>query len=162
MATALQPTAVTCPKCNGPVWDQKMGKFWGNGLRSNGKQKPRWECKNKECGGAVWEEKNVVSATPPKPSPAHANVPNQQLPPLLQNQEAEDAAELQSKIGDGRKEALDAVKAKHAFAMKHANEFVIKHIVPLYEAVEIGLTGDDCYKQAYTIFQTWEDKGLIE
>ena len=145
------------------MWDQQNGKFpWKPGT-------PIFKCRTKECataGGVIWEPKGgapIAKINPAKlPAPAHANKPDAELPPLLQNQESEDAAELASKVGTTREDALNELKAKHAFALKHAVEYVLKHVEPLYTEKKIGLTGDEVYKHAYTIFQTWEDKGLIE
>lgn len=145
---------IKCPKCGGNMIDERQNK------RTD--KSPDYTCANLTCTDKTGKYRTAIWADKPTAQLSGLQKPAEVQPPILRNAEAEDAAELAGKIGDGREEAINALKAKHAFAMKHANEFVIKHIVPLYTTVEIGLTGDDCYKQAYTIFQTWEDKGLIE
>ena len=51
--------APTCPKCNGPMWDNREGK-------TNPKQ-PDFKCKNKECGGAIWPPKDAQPSAQPEP-----------------------------------------------------------------------------------------------
>lgn len=50
-----------CPKCNGPMWDQKNGRFpWKPGT-------PIWKCRDKECakkGGVIWEPKGQGALLP--------------------------------------------------------------------------------------------------
>ncbi len=131
---------ILCPKCKGPMLDERQNK------RTD--KSPDYTCANMLCMDksgkyrtAIWAEKDT--------------------PPILKNAATEDAAELAGKIGPDP-EVLNAQKAKHALALKHAVEYTMKHIVPMYTEREIGMTGDEVYKHAYTIFQTWEDKGLIE
>jgi hypothetical protein len=58
-------------------------------------------------------------------------------------------------------EAIRAQKAKIAQAMKQSVQYVLDNIEPLYKGKEIGLTGDECYKHAYTIYRSWEERGLV-
>lgn len=150
--TAPAIAAPACPKCQGPVWDQKSSKFWGNGLTKNGKQKPRWECKNKECGGAMWDKETTIHAEIQKPNPAkapipsHSNVPNKDLPPLLQNAEAEDNAELAAKVG------VDLTKFSKDLALYTAlTEFVTQKIAPLY-GTEIGMSPESAVAAVATLY----------
>lgn len=108
------------------------------------------------------ENSNYPKPPVEKPVVYAASKPNAELPPLLQNAEAEDAAELAAKVGPTREEALRGLKGKHAIALRQAVQYVLQDIEPHYREKQIGLTGDEVYKHAYTIFQTWEDKGLIE
>jgi|SRR5215475_1785799 len=45
-----------CPECDGPMWDQRKSKWWGDGLGRSGKPKPVFKCKDKECDGVLWRE----------------------------------------------------------------------------------------------------------
>lgn len=49
-------TAPNCPKCKGPMWDNREGK-------TNPKQ-PDFKCKDKACGGAIWPQSDQPQAQP--------------------------------------------------------------------------------------------------
>jgi hypothetical protein len=154
-----------CPKCSGPCWDQKAGKFWGTGLFKSGKQKPRWECKNKECGGVLWDNEPTTTKAPtlqahPAKEPfSHANKPEKDLPPYLRDAETEDNAELASKIAPEKPNR--PLQRAYADAQKDAVKFVLDEVEPLFRNHEIGMTDDTVHKLAFELFKTWTDKGLI-
>lgn len=45
--------SVVCPKCGGPVWDNRPKKATGDFNPAA----PDFKCKNKECGGVIWPPK---------------------------------------------------------------------------------------------------------
>lgn len=141
MATALQPVEVSCPVCGGGMYDNRATK-------KNPKQ-PDFKCKRyKEgCEGVIWPPKFQKTGTVKSTSvvAATSNVPNQQLPALLQNQEAEDAAELQSKISPPEKPKLTKLYLE-------ATEFFLEKVVPLFEAKEIGLSDTAVVAGIATLF----------
>ncbi len=62
-----------CEKCGGQCWDESQGKFWNGGKNQQGKQKPRWKCKDKEgCGWVKYEAKT--------PAPSNADRGSQGQP----------------------------------------------------------------------------------
>lgn len=55
--------APSCPKCNGPMWDNRAKK-------TNPKA-PDFKCRDKEhCDGVIWPPKGGKAAPPPQPVPA--------------------------------------------------------------------------------------------
>jgi hypothetical protein len=92
---------------------------------------------------------NLDLAEAPKtngnPPVSASNVPNKDLPPLLQNQEAEDAAELQAKIGTVEKPKLTQLYLD-------ATTFVLDRIVPKFEEKEIGLSDTAVVAAIATLF----------
>lgn len=137
MATALSPVEVSCPVCGGQMYDNRATK-------KNPKQ-PDFKCKRyKEgCEGVIWPPKFVKGATKPVSA---SNVPDKQLPPFLQNAEAEDAAELQGKIGPVPE------KPKLTKLYLDATEFVLDKVVPKFEEKEIGLSDTAVVAAIATIF----------
>jgi hypothetical protein len=128
------------------MWDQKNGKFpWKQGT-------PIFKCKDKECatnGGVIWEPKGTQPATPPKsaPPPSFSNKPDSQIPPLLRDAEAEDAAALQQKIG------FDVRTIQKELALYQAlAEFVIRDIAPIYESGKVGLSPEAAAASVQTLF----------
>lgn len=108
--------ALACPKCSGAMWDNRIGK-------TNPKA-PDFKCKDKACDGVIWPPRGPKNGAPPA-SKSASSKPDAQLPPLLQNQEAEDAAELAGKIG--------AKKPTMREAYKQLTEWVISDIAPIYD-----------------------------
>lgn len=143
MTAAFVQVEPKCPQCGGYMWNQKGGKYpWKPGT-------PIWKCKDKECakaGGVIWEPKTVITTTVLGSQVTYAaNKPNAHLPPLLQNQEAEDAAELAGKIGPPEKPKLTKLYLD-------ATEFVLEKIVCLYEAKEIGVSDQAVAAMVATVF----------
>lgn len=50
-----------CPKCSGPMWDNRETK-------KNPRQ-PDYKCKNQSCGGAIWPAKGGAKEATPKREP---------------------------------------------------------------------------------------------
>ncbi len=47
--------APSCPKCQGPMWDNREGK--------RNPKAPDYKCKNKECDGVIWPPRSASLAT---------------------------------------------------------------------------------------------------
>ncbi len=45
-----------CPKCQGPMWDNRVGK--------RNPKAPDFKCKDKECDGVVWPPRDSASLAP--------------------------------------------------------------------------------------------------
>jgi hypothetical protein len=64
-------TAVpNCPKCQGPMWDNRVGK--------RNPKAPDFKCKDRECDGVVWPPrgaKPVAAAAPDAAGPVAAGMP---------------------------------------------------------------------------------------
>lgn len=52
-------------------------------------------------------------------------------------------------------------RALYATRMRQAVAYVLENIEPLFKARGIGLTGDEVYKHAYSIWAEWSRKGII-
>lgn len=50
---------MTCPKCNGPMWDNRNDK--------RNPKAPDFKCKNRECGNAIWEKPRAANGGAPAP-----------------------------------------------------------------------------------------------
>lgn len=55
MTTATQ-NEVSCPKCGGAMWDNRISK-------RNPKQ-PDFKCKQRSCDGVIWPPRNSANAAP--------------------------------------------------------------------------------------------------
>ncbi len=54
-----------CPKCEGPMWDNRVGK--------KNPKAPDFKCKDRECDGVIWPPRGVQpSAGAPAPEPSRA------------------------------------------------------------------------------------------
>ena len=61
-ATSVAPN---CPKCQGPMWDNRVGK--------RNPKAPDFKCKDKECDGVIWPPRGtapVAAAAPAQGTPA--------------------------------------------------------------------------------------------
>jgi hypothetical protein len=51
----------TCPRCEGPMWDNREGK--------RNPKAPDFKCKDRECDGVIWPPRNAgAAAAAPAPS----------------------------------------------------------------------------------------------
>jgi hypothetical protein len=57
-----------CPKCQGPMWDNRAGK--------RNPKAPDFKCKDRECDGVIWPPRNAgpAAATPAAGAPATGSV----------------------------------------------------------------------------------------
>src|SRR5829696_3152726 len=46
----------TCPKCEGPMWDNREGK--------RNPKAPDYKCKDRECDGVIWPPRATAAAAP--------------------------------------------------------------------------------------------------
>lgn len=75
--------APRCPKCGGPMWDNREGK--------KNPKAPDYKCKNKACDGAIWQgaapavqpEPAISQTTFPEPEPLVGPMTPAQLRPWL-------------------------------------------------------------------------------
>lgn len=92
--TATATAAPTCPICGAAMYDNRLTK-------KNPKQ-PDFKCTQYKqgCEGVIWPPKGVKAAAPAKPPVVYAaSKPQEQLPPFLQDAEAQDSADLAAKVG---------------------------------------------------------------
>src|SRR5436305_15309586 len=61
----------SCPKCQGPMWDNREGK--------RNPKAPDFKCKDRECDGVVWPSR--ASAASAKTAAAPADAPAAVQPP---------------------------------------------------------------------------------
>src|SRR5947209_15439656 len=69
----VETTTPTCPKCQGPMWDNREGK--------RNPKAPDFKCKDRECDGVVWPSRASASAASAKPAAAPADAPAAVQPP---------------------------------------------------------------------------------
>ena len=135
--------AVACPKCGAAMYDNRLTK-------KNPKQ-PDFKCtRYKEgCEGVIWPPKNAapqkVTVIPPKPR-LTSNVPDSALPPLLQNAEKEDAAELRQKVGFDIREIEQTLSLYQS-----VYEWYLRTIVPLATKADIGASPESVNAGVATI-----------
>ena len=135
-STLTDPNAVVCPKCDGQMWDNRKDK--------KNPKAPDFKCRDRSCDGVIWPAKGKpANGKPPVQYPS--SKPQSEMPALLRDQEAEDAAELQSKIGEPEKVKLAGIYLE-------ATQFVLEKVVPLYEQKEIGLTDQAVASMVATLF----------
>lgn len=113
--------SVTCPKCQGPMWDETQSKFY-----DPSKNRPIAKCKDKACGGAVWPPKNgkppVQQRAPEFTSPGAPQG-------FLADQEAHEAATVAA-IQHGATNKLQAVFALYDVCLDHAAEVAAQTKLP--------------------------------
>lgn len=56
-----------CPKCSGPLWDNRVGK--------RNPRAPDWKCRDKACDGVIWPPKGEKAASGAKPGRESADGP---------------------------------------------------------------------------------------
>jgi hypothetical protein len=71
--TAPATQDVACPKCQGPMWDNR-------GKKTNPKA-PDFKCKNKTCDGVIWPPKPTTWAGTPSAQTVAANPVAGSIPP---------------------------------------------------------------------------------
>jgi len=147
-APAAQASAVTCPQCHGPMWDERKGKYWGNGLSQSGKPKPTHKCRNKECGGALWlKEAPTPTTTPvvqPTPAPAVSTPTKQPVSIGLTGD-----ASLDRDV-DG----WAALRAKYGECFT----YVMDNVVPVLDAAKIGASPEAIAAATATLFIARQNK----
>lgn len=52
----MRPSADACPKCRGPMWDNRIGK--------KNPQAPDFRCMDKACGGVRWPKDADATGVP--------------------------------------------------------------------------------------------------
>jgi hypothetical protein len=56
LESASAAEAPSCPKCQGPMWDNREGK--------RNPKAPDFKCKNKECDGVIWPPRTAAAGAP--------------------------------------------------------------------------------------------------
>lgn len=62
----VMEAAPKCPKCGGPMWDNREGK--------KNPKAPDYKCKNKACDGAIWQGAAPAPSAQPEPAPSRTTV----------------------------------------------------------------------------------------
>ena len=65
------PSVPTCPKCQGPMWDNREGK--------RNPKAPDFKCKDRACGGVIWPPRGTAPA-PGAPAAATGGSAPRQAP----------------------------------------------------------------------------------
>jgi hypothetical protein len=68
----VMEAAPKCPKCGGPMWDNREGK--------KNPKAPDYKCKNKACDGAIWQGAAPAPAAQPEPAPSQTTIASQSPP----------------------------------------------------------------------------------
>jgi hypothetical protein len=59
---ATTHTPIVCPKCSGPVWDNRLNK--------RNPKSPDFKCKDRSCDGVIWPPRNGRPQPQAQPTPA--------------------------------------------------------------------------------------------
>ena len=70
---SVMEAAPRCPKCGGPMWDNREGK--------KNPKAPDFKCKNKACDGAIWQD--AAPAAQPEPAISQTTFPDHGQPAEL-------------------------------------------------------------------------------
>lgn len=65
-------TVPDCPRCNGPMWDNRVGK--------RNPKAPDFKCKDRECDGVIWPPRSAA-AGPAAPADDSAAAPEMTIRP---------------------------------------------------------------------------------
>jgi len=128
-----------CPKCGGDMWDERLGKFWGDGKTKTGKAKPTFKCKKKgECDGVAWE-RGEVNGTAGAPTGARqaSGTPPTRLP---------EAPATQPTPAPPKK----PLTGHKLYA--EITDYVLGTIAPKYVAAGIGLSPEAAAAIAATLY----------
>ena len=68
----VMEAAPRCPKCSGPMWDNREGK--------KNPKAPDFKCKNKACDGAIWQDAAPAPAAQSEPAISQTTFPDQDTP----------------------------------------------------------------------------------
>lgn len=63
---------------------------------------------------------------------------------------------------DARDKALLRERSVYAVRMRQAFAYVLDDIEPICKQKDIGLTGDDVYKTAFSLWKSWIDAGIMK
>lgn len=131
-----------CPKCSSPdLWDETKSKYWNNGIdKKTGKPQPRWKCKDKNCGGKIYEAAGASGAagtTGGASSGATAGV-------------GQSAARDLSAPATALPPAPNG-KPSHELYQK-ITAWVLREIVPMYEAGGVPMTPEAVTSCVHTLF----------
>jgi hypothetical protein len=78
MTEQQQPADATpipnCPKCQGEMWDNRVGK--------KNPKAPDFKCKDRECDGVIWPPRGAKPATAPGAEPVGAVAPGMPACPI--------------------------------------------------------------------------------
>ena len=147
---AAPPSAEpVCPKCNGPMWDNRAKRAEAEAaiaagtreLNAKGKPKaapPGWKCKDKACKGVIWtavpEAKSGAAGivpTPdarpdvdgrPEPSPATPDLPSQVSQPQIDKLHA-----IYEKAGLKGPQVLKIIGSRFKIPAKIVHEWIKAH-----------------------------------
>src|SRR3954471_2099425 len=64
-----------CPKCQGPMWDNRVGK--------KNPKAPDFKCKDRECDGVIWPPRGATAAATPAAGTAAAPAGGGTVPPAM-------------------------------------------------------------------------------
>lgn len=65
-------TVPDCPKCQGPMWDNRIGK--------RNPRAPDFKCKDRECDGVIWPPRDAKPAAQGEVTPAVVTAPVDGMP----------------------------------------------------------------------------------
>lgn len=148
-------TAPVCPKCSGPMWDQKNGNFpYKPGT-------PIFKCKNKaECDGVIWEPRTPAA----NPKEGTAKRPYNTGPSLPgEFDDGEEAADLHAHTGRGTQSC--EAPSKSALMLELHGEcfkYAYNRLKKANEGSDPALifTGSDVLSYAATLFIEANKKGI--
>jgi len=113
-----------CPKCGGKMWDNRLTK--------RNPKAPDAKCRDRNCDGVLWPPKGTDHASTPQAAPRHETpLPWEGAP----------------KAPTPTTNFTDASEVSYWNAM----QFIVTHVVPVWEAGKIPYTADSINAAAATV-----------
>lgn len=148
--TATQ-TEVTCPKCGGRMWDNRLDK--------KNPKAPDFKCRDRSCDGVVWPPKGARNGTRQAPPPP----PVSDTPEWLDDQEEAEA----KAVASARAATHDEIVKEKVSELRKAYDRNFAHAIDLATgaAKVIGpdfvVTLEGLSAIAATLLIAQKEKGLV-
>ena len=133
-------TAVACPKCGGPTWDNRVGK--------KNPKAPDFKCRDKSCDGVIWPPKNGARQAAPTPEPW----------------EQEQAAAEQSFVQSAKAQTHGELVTQKLNDLMQGYDLCFTHALSLAKRAsgpDTVVTLEGVSAIAATLFIAAKDKGLV-
>lgn len=159
-ATAV---GVTCPKCDGPMWDNRETK--------KNTRAPDYKCKNRGCDGVIWPDKKAVIEKAAKGDRRGyererlGTAGDESHPEWLRDVPETERRELAEMVGEipSANETTARQHAREAYGLAQFQSLRIslEVLAPLYKKHGIELPADVAHKHAFELMKFWDSRGLI-
>lgn len=128
--------AAGCPKCQGPLWDNRLTK--------RNPKAPDYKCRDATCDGCIWPPKGARPAAAPAQQAKQAYTAGPAIPAI----DAEHPEQAW--------ERLDKLFSVHDLCLDHAISVSAKKL----DASDVGSSPESIAAIAATLFIAAKDKGI--